>query len=75
MAFYGKADKFIITGDSLFAGSIGRTDLPGGDYDALMTSLLTKVVKVDPDSRVLPGHGPESTIAHELNTNPFLRYE
>ncbi|MEF9931883.1 MAG: hypothetical protein RR770_06255, partial [Bacteroidales bacterium] len=71
----GKNAKFIITGDSLFAGSIGRTDLPGGDYDALMESLLSKICKVDPASRVLPGHGPETTIAQELNTNPFLRYE
>lgn len=75
VCFYSAPDKFIITGDSLFAGSIGRTDLPGGDYDALMESLLTKICKVDPDSKVLPGHGPETTIIHELNTNPFLRYE
>ena len=75
VCFYSAPDKFIVTGDSLFQGSIGRTDLPGGDYDALMESLLTKVCKVDVDSKVYPGHGPETTIAHELNTNPFLRYE
>lgn len=75
VCFYSAPDKFIITGDSLFAGSIGRTDLPGGDYDLLMESLLTKICKVDPQSRVFPGHGPETTIAHELNSNPFLRYE
>ena len=75
VCFYSAPDKFIITGDSLFAGSIGRTDLPGGDYDALMESLLTKVTKVDPYSKVYPGHGPETSIGHELNTNPFLRYE
>lgn len=68
-------NKFVITGDSLFAGSIGRTDLPGGDYDALMHSLLSKLVVIGGEYRVLPGHGPETTIAHELNTNPFLRYE
>ena len=75
VCFYSAPDKFIVTGDSLFQGSIGRTDLPGGDYDALMESLLTKVCKVDVESKVYPGHGPETTIAHELNTNPFLRYE
>lgn len=75
VCFYSAPDKLIITGDSLFAGSIGRTDLPGGDYDMLMESLLNKICKVDPDSRVFPGHGPETTIAQELQTNPFLRYE
>ncbi len=75
VALYSKEDGFILTGDSLFAGSIGRTDLPGGDYDMLMESLLKKIVTVEPDTVVLPGHGPETTIAHEMNTNPFLRYE
>ena len=76
VCFYSAPDKFIITGDSLFQGSIGRTDLPGGDYDALMESLLNKVCKIaDPFSKVYPGHGPETSIGHELNTNPFLRYE
>ncbi len=68
-------NKFVVVGDCLFAGSIGRTDLPGGDYDELMHSLLGKLVKLGDDYRVLPGHGPETTIGHEMNTNPFLRYE
>lgn len=75
VCYYSLPDKIIFTGDSLFAGSIGRTDLPGGDYDALMESLLGKICKLDPDMKVYPGHGPETTIAHELQTNPFLRYE
>ncbi len=75
VCYYSEPDKLIFTGDTLFAGSIGRTDLPGGDYDALMESLLTKVVKTDPYSKVLPGHGPETTITVEMQTNPFLRYE
>ena len=75
VCFYSAPDKIIITGDSLFAGSIGRTDLPGGDYDMLMESLLGKICKVAPESRVFPGHGPETTIGQELQTNPFLRYE
>ncbi|MEA5005477.1 MAG: MBL fold metallo-hydrolase [Rikenellaceae bacterium] len=67
--------KIVFVGDSLFAGSIGRTDLPGGDYDDLMNSLLKRIVGLGDDFRVLPGHGPETTISHELSTNPFLRYE
>ena len=59
---------------SLQVVSAGPTS-PGGDYEELMDSLLNKVVKLGDDYRVLPGHGPETTIAHELNTNPFLRYE
>ncbi|MFA6334816.1 MAG: MBL fold metallo-hydrolase [Bacteroidales bacterium] len=68
-------NRFVVVGDCLFAGSIGRTDLPGGDYDELMESLLSKLVKLGDGYKVLPGHGPETTIGHELNTNPFLRYE
>jgi glyoxylase-like metal-dependent hydrolase (beta-lactamase superfamily II) len=68
-------DKFVITGDSLFAGSIGRTDLPGGDYEQLMDSLLNKVTRLGEDFKVYPGHGPATTIGNELATNPFLRYE
>lgn len=68
-------NKIVFAGDSLFAGSIGRTDLPGGDYDDLMNSLLKKIVGLGEDYRVLSGHGPETTISHELSTNPFLRYE
>lgn len=75
VCFYCEKGNFILTGDTLFAGSIGRTDLPGGDYDQLMESLLDKVIKVNKEARVLPGHGPESTIIVELQNNPFLRYE
>ena len=75
VCFYSETDKFVITGDALFAGSIGRTDLPGGDYDQLMESLLGKIIKLGDDYAVYPGHGPATTIANEKNTNPFLRYE
>lgn len=68
-------NKIVFAGDSLFAGSIGRTDLPGGDYDDLMNSLLKKIVELGDEYKVLSGHGPETTISHELSTNPFLRYE
>lgn len=70
-----EGNHFVLSGDTLFAGSIGRTDLPGGDYDEIMESLLDKIVKLGGDYRVLPGHGPETTIGQELDSNPFLRYE
>jgi glyoxylase-like metal-dependent hydrolase (beta-lactamase superfamily II) len=75
VCLYSEPDKLVITGDSLFAGSIGRTDLPGGDYEELMDSLLRKLVVIGDDYTVYPGHGPSTTIGHELATNPFLRYE
>jgi len=70
-----EGNKMVFAGDSLFAGSIGRTDLPGGDYDELMHSLLKKIVALGGEYKVLSGHGPETTISHELATNPFLNYE
>ncbi|MDP3436314.1 MAG: MBL fold metallo-hydrolase, partial [Bacteroidales bacterium] len=75
VSFYSEEDKLVITGDALFAGSIGRTDLPGGDYDQLMESLLGKIVKLGDDYTVYPGHGPATTIEKEISSNPFLRYE
>ena len=76
MCYYCERDNYLITGDSLFAGSIGRTDLPGGDYDVLMESLLGRVLSsVSKEARVFPGHGPSTTVITELQNNPFLRYE
>lgn len=72
VCLYSEDSSFILTGDSLFAGSIGRTDLPGGDYDQLADSLANKILKVSPDTVVLPGHGNETTIGYEISTNPFL---
>ncbi|NMO51436.1 MBL fold metallo-hydrolase [Actinoplanes sp. TBRC 11911] len=62
-----------LSGDVLFAGSIGRTDLPGGDTDAMMTSLRTKILPLADETVVLPGHGPSTTIGRERAQNPFLR--
>ena len=62
----------LISGDTLFAGSIGRTDLPGGDYDKLMESIVGKILPLGGGVKVLPGHGRETTIAQEANTNPFI---
>jgi glyoxylase-like metal-dependent hydrolase (beta-lactamase superfamily II) len=62
----------LFTGDHLFAGSIGRTDLAGGSLPALMASMQEKILPMDDAIRVLPGHGPSTTIGHERRTNPFL---
>ncbi len=61
----------LFSGDQLFAGSIGRTDLPGGDTNELMESMRNRVMPLADDVRVLPGHGPETTIGVERRTNPF----
>ncbi|MFP4158603.1 MAG: MBL fold metallo-hydrolase [Desulfosalsimonas sp.] len=66
-------DKMVFVGDSLFAGSIGRTDLPGGDYNTLITSIKTKLLSLDEDTKVYTGHGPATTIGQEKRVNPFLR--
>ena len=65
-------DKVLISGDTLFAGSIGRTDLPGGDYDTLISSIKTKLLRLDDDIIVYTGHGPATTIGREKKINPFL---
>ena len=62
----------LFSGDHLFAGSIGRTDLPGGSFDDLMDSMREKILPLDDDIAVLPGHGPTTTIGRERATNPFL---
>jgi len=59
-------------GDVVFAGSIGRTDLPGGDYRQLMRSIRERVLTLPDETRLYPGHGPETTVEHERTTNPFL---
>jgi hydroxyacylglutathione hydrolase len=63
----------LLSGDVLFAGSIGRTDLPGGDYPTMLRSLATKVLPLADDTVVLPGHGPTTTIGRERAANPFLQ--
>ncbi len=69
----GDAEPIVFTGDTLFRGSIGRTDLWGGDSDTILRSLRGPLMALDDATRVVPGHGPESTIGTERGTNPFLR--
>ncbi|MGD0801755.1 MAG: MBL fold metallo-hydrolase [Terracidiphilus sp.] len=65
--------KLLVAGDTLFAGSIGRTDLPGGDYGQIIDSIQSRLLPLPDETRVLTGHGPETTIAQERRSNPFLR--
>jgi hydroxyacylglutathione hydrolase len=68
----GEAGNNLFVGDTLFAGSIGRTDLPGGNYDVLMRSITEVLLPLGDDRIVHPGHGPETTIGREKTTNPFV---
>jgi hydroxyacylglutathione hydrolase len=65
--------KMVFAGDTLFAGSIGRTDLPGGDSEQIIDSIHSRLLKLPEETRVIPGHGPATTIGNERTTNPFLR--
>ena len=67
-----EADIFILSGDTLFRSSIGRTDLPGGDYDQLINSIETQLLTLSPETKVYPGHGEPTTIGWEKQNNPFL---
>lgn len=68
------SEGWLFSGDQLFAGSVGRSDLPGGSTPALFKSMRERVMSLDDDIRVLPGHGPETTIGDERRTNPFREY-
>jgi hydroxyacylglutathione hydrolase len=69
--FLWPQEGILFSGDQLFAGSVGRTDLPGGSWEKLMASMRDRVMDLDDDVTVLPGHGPQTTIGEERNTNPF----
>lgn len=72
VAFVNAAQRLAIVGDVLFAGSIGRTDLPGGDHQQLLTSIRDKLMPLDDDVAIISGHGPTTTIGRERASNPFL---
>ena len=73
ISLYSKEEKFIISGDVLFKSSIGRTDLPGGDFNVLIESIKTKILCLDDDTVVYCGHGPATTVGYERVNNPFLK--
>jgi glyoxylase-like metal-dependent hydrolase (beta-lactamase superfamily II) len=73
LCFFSRKDKLLIGGDVLFAGSIGRGDLPGGDMDLLITGIRKKIFSLGDDVTVLPGHGPPTRVGTERQTNPFAR--
>ncbi len=72
LTFVSKADRFALVGDVLFAGSVGRSDLPGGDHEQLIETIRSKLFPLGDDIAFLCGHGPMSTIGRERQTNPFL---
>jgi glyoxylase-like metal-dependent hydrolase (beta-lactamase superfamily II) len=73
ISFYSKECKFVISGDVLFQGSVGRTDLPGGDFTILDESIKTKLYTLPEDTIVYSGHGESTTIGDEMKTNPFVK--
>ena len=73
ICLYFPAEKKLIAGDTLFAGSIGRTDLPGGSFEKIIDSLHDKLLALPDDTVVTPGHGPQTTIGEERENNPFLK--
>jgi len=72
LAFYSEADKLLIAGDIIFNGSVGRTDLPKGNHEQLITGIKEKLLVLDPATKVYCGHGPETTIGAEKSYNQFL---
>ena len=73
ICLYIAGEKKLIAGDTLFAGSIGRTDLPGGSFEQIIRSLHNRVLALPDETEVTPGHGPKTTIGEERETNPFLQ--
>ncbi|MEG2759093.1 MAG: MBL fold metallo-hydrolase, partial [Rikenellaceae bacterium] len=72
VCFFEPESHTLFSGDTLFKGSIGRTDLPGGDYSQIMSSILTKIVPLGKDVTIYPGHGDHTTLSDELMYNPFI---
>ena len=73
VCFYNKEQGFVITGDVLFRDTIGRTDLPSGNFDLLMKSIREKIFTLPDDTMIYPGHGPETTVGYEKQNNQFIR--
>jgi len=75
VSFYCQAENLVITGDALFAGSIGRTDIPGADTARLLRNIQEQLLVLPDETRVLPGHGPDTTMGREKRANPFLAHD
>ena len=73
MCYWSRENNLLICGDTLFAGSIGRSDLAGGDYDVLIKSIQEKLLVLPSETDVIPGHGQPTSILREATTNPFLQ--
>ncbi|RMF84119.1 MAG: MBL fold metallo-hydrolase [Nitrospinota bacterium] len=73
VCFHLAAQRILFSGDTLFAGSVGRVDLEGGSAETLLQAIHQKLAPLDPNTRVYPGHGPETTIGREVQFNPFLQ--
>jgi len=73
LAFYVEDEGLVLSGDALFAGSVGRTDLPGGSMEVLLRSIEERLLTLPNETRVFPGHGPQTEIGTERTTNPFLQ--
>ena len=74
VCFYLPQAGCLFCGDTLFAEGVGRTDLPGGDFDQLKQSVVERLFTLPPETRVLPGHGPTTTIGWERENNPYVSY-
>jgi glyoxylase-like metal-dependent hydrolase (beta-lactamase superfamily II) len=73
LAFYAEDERLVLSGDALFAGSVGRVDLPGGSMEVLMRSIEERLLTLPDETAVYPGHGPRTTIGNERVANPFLQ--
>jgi hydroxyacylglutathione hydrolase len=73
LAFYVEDEGLVLSGDALFAGSVGRTDLPGGSMEVLMRSIEERLLTLPDETRIFPGHGPQTEIGNERASNPFLQ--
>lgn len=72
IALYSKEARILFTGDTIFQGSVGRTDLPGGNHSQLIRSITSRILSLPDDVRILPGHGPSTTVGYEKTHNPFI---
>jgi glyoxylase-like metal-dependent hydrolase (beta-lactamase superfamily II) len=75
VSFHFESEKLLIAGDTLFQGSVGRTDLPGGDFKMLKSSIQEKIYSLDESTVVVTGHGPQTSIKKEMESNLFIRYD